>query len=215
MVILNLISFLIFSLLREGVDKAASLNFSSEDKSVTKIESLDSDFFNEDKLRFYSFEIDQKTQFEPKVPVLLNIKSEDLNIVIESVGLGELKEMEIPSSVFSVGWYNPNNLGVIPGDNGAAVFASHVDSREEGKGPFYRLNYAKIGDIIQIEFDDSSSQIWQVESLETQPKNPDTYKKIFSWSGEPRIVLITCTGPYVKSKGGYQENLIVKAKQIS
>jgi sortase (surface protein transpeptidase) len=129
------------------------------------------------------------------------------NPVIE-VGLNADGSMEIPHDVQEIGWYTPT--GVRPGDPGSAVMAGHVDSRTQGRGAFFDLRLLDVGDEIVVHTE-SGEQRWQVTGRTNYPKDYLPIAEIFTFEGDPRLVLITCGGPFDSDTRHYTENVVVYA----
>jgi len=151
-----------------------------------------------------------ETPAEPALPLTLRIGSIAVAAPVVSVGL-DGTEMEIPDDVTEVGWYDPDGLGVRPGTSGTAVFASHVDSRRQGRGVLFELRQMRAGDVMEIDLEDGTTQIWQVTEVVQHPKVSMPMHDIFVWSGPSRIAVITCGGEFDRARGSYTDNVVVYA----
>lgn len=118
--------------------------------------------------------------------------------------------LAIPDDVERAGWWDG---GARLGDPfGGIVVAAHVDSFEQGIGPFAELLSARPGDVVELRAE-GLRQRFEVVSVALVPKSairPDS--DVFSVVGSPRLVLITCGGAYDAAAGGYQDNLVVIAE---
>jgi LPXTG-site transpeptidase (sortase) family protein len=95
------------------------------------------------------------------------------------------------------------------------VLAGHVDSAMEGIGFFVRLRQVKPGDVVELRGTGGHSATYRIATVVSVPKNAlATTGGAFNQTGDHRLVLITCTGAYDRSKGGYEENLVVTAAAI-
>lgn len=145
-------------------------------------------------------------------PVTVRIPRLEVDAEIVSVGIEADGEMEIPRDVRTVGWYDPEGFGgVVPGASGTAVLAGHVDSASQGRGSFYDLKVLEVGDTIEVVHDDGTTSSWIVNDRKTYDKDYLPVDAIFVWEGIPRLVLITCGGPFDRASGHYTENIVVLA----
>jgi hypothetical protein len=122
-------------------------------------------------------------------------------------------ELVVPEHVQRVGWWDG---GAEAGDPyGSVVLAGHVDSAAEGIGYFVRLRQVKPGEVVELRGADGHSASYRISTVVSVPKNAlATSSGAFNQTGDHRLVLITCTGAYDRSKGGYEENLVVTAAAI-
>lgn len=125
------------------------------------------------------------------------------------VGLNTDGSMEIPHDVQQIGWYEVQ--GVLPGDDGTAVLAGHVDSRAQGPGAFYDLRHLDVGDRVTVS-DGDQHQEWVVTARRSYDKNTIPIEDIFLDHGEPRLVLITCGGAFDRTARSYRDNIVVYAE---
>ena len=123
--------------------------------------------------------------------------------------------MEIPEDISNVGWF----IGSAPpGDTeGATVLVGHRDGVDSGKGAFYGLSTLSEGDLVTVKTEFGEQLSYQVQSIETVDKKriPQIAAQVFSATGDPRLVLVTCGGSYVREAGGYQANVIVTATPMA
>lgn len=127
---------------------------------------------------------------------------------VDPVGIEPNGEMEIPDDVARTGWFEP---GVRPGHNGTAVLAGHVDSRAQGRGAFYQLRELAVDDLIVVTGEDGEAHSWRVVGRTSYGKTDIPLEDIFVQSGEPRLALITCGGPFDREAGSYEQNVVVYA----
>ena len=97
---------------------------------------------------------------------------------------------------------------------GSTVIAGHLDSRSGAKGFFARLERIKIGDVITLRSPDHrlSYRVFSRQEVARRALADDS--RAFDQNGSHRLVLITCTGDYLRDRGGYQYNLVITAKPI-
>lgn len=143
-------------------------------------------------------------------PVALVLPGKErADVVPVSTEDGELK---VPSHVDHLGWWDGSAWLGDP--FGATVIAGHVDSATEGLGFFARLLDITKGQRVVLVGSKGQRQTYQVTSVRTVAKNAlaDDGESL-SQTGDHRLVLITCTGPYTPGRG-YAQNLVVTARQV-
>ncbi|QNE20408.1 class F sortase [Kribbella qitaiheensis] len=121
-------------------------------------------------------------------------------------------KLVVPEHVQRVGWWDG---GAEAGDPfGSVVLAGHVDSATEGIGFFVRLKQVKPGEVVVLQGSGHTAR-YRISSVMSVPKNAlATTSGAFNQTGDHRLILITCTGSYDRSKGGYKENLVVTAATV-
>jgi sortase (surface protein transpeptidase) len=118
-------------------------------------------------------------------------------------------QMALPDRPTQIGWYA---YGPRPGAlEGSAVLGGHVDSREYGVGPLAGLRELARGDKIIIVSKGGERLTYRVDSIRQISKRSVPLAEIFDRSGSPRLRIVTCGGPYIPSRGGYRDNLILTA----
>jgi hypothetical protein len=145
-------------------------------------------------------------------PVQVGIASVHLFVMVDPVGVRPDGSLQIPSDVRRAGWYR---FGSAPGDaTGAVVVVGHVDSRTQGLGRFAALASVDVGDVVQVRVTSGRTYAYRVVARSLLAKRSLPVNQIFGAGGRPRLSLVTCGGPYVRAKGGYQDNLVVTAVPI-
>lgn len=148
------------------------------------------------------------------IPLQVRISAISVDAPIIPVGLEEDGAMEIPDRAAEIGWYDPNGLGVRPGATGTAVFAGHVDSRSQGRGALYDLRDLQVGGSIEVDLDDGSVQRWLITGVTQYPKDMLPLTEVFTWTGPPRLVVITCGGEFDRTARSYTDNIVVYAELL-
>ena len=67
--------------------------------------------------------------------------------------------------------------------------------------------------MIQVTTQNGRTFSYQVTSVKTMPKN-DLPTDIYSRGGSPRLVLVTCGGPFDAAAGHYRDNVVVTAVPV-
>jgi hypothetical protein len=115
--------------------------------------------------------------------------------------------MALPPKPTEIGWYA---YGPRPGEQGSAVLGGHLDSREYGVGPLAILRRLRDGDVIVVRTT-TGRETFRVTSIRMIRKQALPLGTLFDRDGKRRLRIVTCGGPYIPSRGGYQDNLVVTA----
>ena len=145
-------------------------------------------------------------------PLRVRVPSIGVDAPVVPVGILPGDVMEIPDDVDDLGWYDPDGLGVAPGFDGTAVLAGHVDSRTQGRGALYDLRELAVGDPVEIALEDGTVQTWRITAVIQYPKATLPYDEVFTWSGSPRLALITCGGEFDRTERSYLDNIVAYAE---
>jgi sortase (surface protein transpeptidase) len=159
-----------------------------------------------------SVRLDDEKPVEPPVPVRIEIVALDLEAPILPLGVESATgQMEVPENVDDVGWYR---FGSAPGWPGSAVLAAHVDMAGEGPGVFFHLDRLRMGDRINVDFDDGTTSTFVVSHAERIPKGELNFDSVFSPVGQPLLRLVTCGGTFNRTIRSYDDNLVVTAQPL-
>ena len=127
-----------------------------------------------------------------------------IGIDLESGALG------IPENIKRVGWWRD---GAAPGDaQGTVLLAGHVDSAKAGAGALYALKSARRGDTITV---DANGRTRRYRVTATRRVAKDKLPtSIYTRTGGPKLVVVTCGGPFDSRSGHYRDNIIVTAVPV-
>ncbi|UFT99050.1 class F sortase [Radiobacillus kanasensis] len=139
------------------------------------------------------------------IPSSISIPAIDVEAKVHEVGLLENGQMGVPEDFTSTGWYEP---GTMPGDQGSAVIAGHVDDKS-GPAVFFYLKELEAGNQVIITGAKGEKLTFEVVGKEVFPQNDAPVEDIFGYTSRRMLNLITCTGPFDRSKGGHIERLVV------
>lgn len=148
------------------------------------------------------------------VPVLVRIPEISVRSDVVPVGVDEDNNVVIPEDIEEIGWYryasDPADLG------GSTVLVGHRDGVESGRGAFYALGDLVRGDEVTVRTADGARHRYTVRDARSISKArfAEWAPTIFGTTGSRRLTLITCGGDYVRSAGGYQENVVVTAVPV-
>ena len=116
-----------------------------------------------------------------------------IDAAVSAIGI-DLKSgaLGIPENIKRVGWWRD---GASPGDeNGTVLIAGHVDSAKDGAGAFYALKSARRGDTVTVT-SGAKTLRYRVTSMRRMRKAA-LPSSIYTRSGSPKLVLVTCGGPF-------------------
>lgn len=129
----------------------------------------------------------------------------DAPLVVSPVVAGFLS---IPPNVHRVALWNG---GALPGDRqGTVLLASHVNWWDQGPGVFYRLSTIRPRSLVIVTGAPGMVTRWSVTSLQVM-LHRDIPQSIFTKTGQSRLVLVTCGGPYNPATHSYIDNVVVTA----
>ncbi|GIG29768.1 class F sortase [Cellulomonas marina] len=148
----------------------------------------------------------------PVPPVRLLVGAAGIDMPVEAVGVDADGTMEIPASAGTAGWYR---FGPAPaGGAGSVVVAAHVDTVADGIGPFARLRDLGPGDVVELADEAGTTHRYAVTAVEQVAKTALPADALFARDGAPRLVLITCGGPFDRTTGSYRDNVLVEADRL-
>lgn len=140
-------------------------------------------------------------------PVRVQIPAIGVDSTLVDLGIGANKAIEVPADPARVGWLDTTPA---PGQQGPAVLAGHVDS-VTGPAVFFHLKQLKVGDAISVTRRDGTAVSFTVDGVQTYAKTAFPTQETYGPVPVPALRLITCGGSYIKSAGGYQDNVVVFA----
>jgi Sortase domain len=107
------------------------------------------------------------------------------------------------------GWWA--NSAPVGAATGTVVVDGHVDSAAAGPGALFRLTDLHASDRIAITTPDGQQQDDRVIGRRVYAKANGLAADLFSSTGAPRLVLITCGGPFDRTTLSYLDNIVVFA----
>jgi hypothetical protein len=143
------------------------------------------------------------------LPVRLVLPDVGIDAPVDPVGVTPDGLLQLPDDVHRVGWYR---FGPVPGQpQGSAVLAGHVDSWNQGLGALSRLRSVQPGQRLAVIDAAGQTTRWQVVTRRLVVKQQLPLPELFTRSGPPRLVLLTCGGPFDERLRSYRDNLVVAA----
>jgi hypothetical protein len=149
----------------------------------------------------------------PVPPVRVTVPAASIDVGVEPVGVLADGEMELPDDTAVAGWYR---FGPDPSTGeGATVLAAHVDSLVYGLGPFSRLKELGIGSPVTVTSADGAVHEYTIATSTRVAKEEIDLSLVFSRSGPPVLVLMTCGGQFDYETGHYLDNILVTATPVA
>ncbi len=149
------------------------------------------------------------TASDPLTPTRVRMDNLGIDAPVSPAGIDlEAGVLDVPAPISRLGWWLDGQLPGSP--TGAVLIAGHVDSATAGAGALFRLHEARPGDRIRVTTRNGRTFTYRVTSVRTMPKEqlpPDIYSR----KGKPRLVLVTCGGPFDASTRHYRDNVVVTA----
>ena len=150
---------------------------------------------------------------QPVPPVRVQIPSSGLDVPIRPVGVEPDGKLELPEDIRVAGWYK---YGSDPlSATGSTVIAAHLDSLPQGIGPFAALRDVTQGTEVVVTTADGAELRYAVESVQSILKSEVPLSDIFDRAGAPRVILVTCGGPWSDAMRNYTDNIIVVATPMA
>ncbi|MCP9945788.1 class F sortase [Streptomyces somaliensis] len=139
-------------------------------------------------------------------PVTLTVPGHVARMPVDPVGGTEDGVLDLPASPSRLGWWA---LGARPGATaGTLLLAGHLDSAEEGPGPFEALHSLPIGALAHVAAADGSRHTYRIVARRTYRAGA-LPGDLFSAEGSPRLALVTCAGAFDPEERVYAENLVL------
>ena len=140
-------------------------------------------------------------------PTDLTIRAIGLRATIRPVQ-SQYGSLAVPDDPSQVGWWDG---GTVPGSPvGSVVLDGHVDTTA-GPGALFRLTQLKPGDAISLTATGQQRLTYTVTGRRVIRKAAGLPADLFATTGAPRLVLITCGGPFNHTTRSYQDNIVVFA----
>ena len=141
-------------------------------------------------------------------PTRVALRRLGINAAVSGVDVDtRLGVLDVPPNIDSVGWWRD---GAAPGSSaGTILLAGHVDSARRGAGAFYALKNARRGDTITVR-SGATTRSYRVTSMR-RVRKAALPTSIYTRTGERRLVLVTCGGPFDTKTKRYRDNVIVTA----
>lgn len=143
--------------------------------------------------------------FNQRAPTQLTIPKLGIDAPVEFLSVDKTGAMEEPKGTDSVGWFAP---GTVPGEEGSAVIAGHLDSLT-GPAIFYELNNLSIGDRIIVTNKKGEKLVFVVKDKQTYKDSEFPLQTVFSKRGGRYLNLITCAGSFDRTIKRYSDRVVI------
>ncbi len=114
--------------------------------------------------------------------------------------------MDIPSTGHEIGWFEP---GFLPGAQGNAVMAGHLDTELGETAVFWELRTLKAGDTVEVVRADGTIKKFIVTHQTTYDAQNAPMQELFGNSTGAHLNLITCNGAWQQDLQTYDKRLVV------
>jgi len=145
------------------------------------------------------------------LPVRVRIPALSLNYEILPTGADRNGTMEIFPALEIVSWFN---ISAIPGNAGNAILGGH-NTWQGVRSRLFNLNDMRIGDEMEIAYDDGTSLTFRLESVFIYALRSAPAHLIMDVNGEARVTIITCKWPYNRSIGTSDNRIVAIFKEES
>ncbi len=140
-------------------------------------------------------------------PVTVRLPTLGTEAAIVPVDVGPDRALDVPDDPRLVGWWQ---AGAQPGSAaGAVVLDGHVDTHRDGPGALFRLAELQPGDPVVVGTA-AGELTYVVVEVRSHPKG-QLPAETFHPGGAPRLVLVTCGGPFDRQLRRYTENVVALA----
>lgn len=140
-------------------------------------------------------------------PRRLRLTADHIDAQVEAVGVDAGGSLGVPPDISRVGWWQG---GAQPGSAaGTVVIDGHVDSAAAGRGALFRLSTTPIGATAALAVD--GGQVRYIVRARHSYAKDRLPADLFTRTGTPRLVLITCGGSFDRDSRHYQDNVVVYA----
>lgn len=199
------------SVIRESADGASDPDAPTRTEAASAQRGDDAASSEREDTEFVARSAEPPEVSDSPRPTAVRVPALDVDVPVDAVGVTDDGQMQIPDSGYRVGWYR---FGPAPGDaTGTAVLASHVNTRAEGAGALSVLGELEAGEDIVVSTEDGDVR-YAVQTRTSVPKAQLDTEALFDRDGDPRLVLVTCGGPWLEEAGAYRDNVVVEAVPV-
>ena len=152
-----------------------------------------------------------RTAPAPAVPVTLALPSLAVQATVRQV-VTTNGVLGVPDNIADVGWWTGS---VRPGSAaGSTVIDGHVDSAVTGTGALFHLAQLQAGDPVTLTDAAGVLRHYRVYQRQVFVKHDGLPADLFTTTGAPRLVMITCGGPFDRATRNYLDNIVVFAAPV-
>jgi len=142
------------------------------------------------------------------MPTGLRIPAIGVDARIVPVGVATGGGLGIPADPSVVGWWAG---GSAPGQPaGSTILVGHIDSAVAGPGALFRLQDLRPGALVTVI---AGGHTWRyiVRALHSYLKTAFPAAAVFGQQVTPRLVIVSCGGPFDPATGHYLDNIVAYA----
>ena len=144
-------------------------------------------------------------------PARLVIPDIGVDAKVQHVGITKAGNIGIPTNFTDVAWYRG---GPRPGQPGTSIISGHVDNALGLAAVFKRLGELAIGARLFVTDEHGTKVAFKVTRVAVIGYTSPEAKQLFAPTSKSQLVLITCTGRWIKSAKTYDRRLIVFTERI-
>lgn len=115
----------------------------------------------------------------------------------------------VPDDPRELGWWADG--APVGAATGSTVIDGHVDSAVTGEGALFDLTRLQVGDAVLVTTTPGQTVRFVVTARRRYLKADGLPPDLFRTDGPPRLVVITCGGPFDRSARSYLDNIVVFA----
>lgn len=144
-------------------------------------------------------------------PISLSIPDLGVESPVVTTSMDASRSIVVPEDVMETGWYDGSRrLGA---SYGSTVIVGHRDSATQGSGALFGIEEIPLGSTITVTAQDGTTHEFIVDSVELIDKSllPAEAPRIFTRTGDYRLVLITCGGAFDEDARSYLSNVVITA----
>jgi predicted outer membrane protein len=144
-------------------------------------------------------------------PLMIALPSIEVTALVAPVGVSQ-GNLQVPDDPAQVGWWvRSAQAGA---KTGSVIIDGHVDTEHGGLGALYRMGVGdlRIGDRIVVTTMFGRQVSYRIYRQDLYPKAAGLPTEVLAQSLEPRLVLITCGGPFDVNNRNYEDNVVVYAR---
>jgi predicted outer membrane protein len=144
-------------------------------------------------------------------PLMIALPSIEVTALVAPVGVSQ-GNLQVPDDPAQVGWWvRSAQAGA---RTGSVIIDGHVDTEHRGLGALYRMGVGdlRVGDRIVVTTMFGRQVSYRIYGQDLYPKAAGLPTEVLAQSLEPRLVLITCGGPFDVNNRNYEDNVVVYAR---
>lgn len=143
----------------------------------------------------------------PAPPVRLRLPRLHIDAPVLPVSVGVDRLLDVPDNPRQLGWWTTSGTPGMP--SASVVIDGHVDSATRGPGALFLLREAQPGDEIVLTNATEVATRYTVVGRRSYAKATLPVAEVFALGVGPRLVLITCGGPFNQTTRHYADNIVV------